>query len=63
MAPTEILAAQHFETLSSLLENTDFRIALITGSTPAKEKRLIKSNLANGEIDLVIGTRTDSKRC
>lgn len=56
MAPTEILAAQHFETLSSLLENTDFRIALITGSTPAKEKRLIKSNLANGEIDLVIGT-------
>ena len=56
MAPTEILAAQHFETLESLLENTDFRIALITGSTPAKEKRLIKSSLANGEIDLIIGT-------
>lgn len=56
MAPTEILAAQHMETLSDLLEGTDFRIALLTGSTLAKEKREIKSRLMNGEIDLIIGT-------
>lgn len=56
MAPTEILAVQHFETLSSLLENSGFRIALITGSTPAKEKKSIKANLADGQIDLIIGT-------
>jgi len=56
MAPTEILAHQHFETLSALLENTGFHLALITGSTPAKEKKRIKTQLADGEIDLVIGT-------
>lgn len=56
MAPTEILATQHYETLSSLLKKAGFNIALITGSTPAKEKKIIKSRLANGEIDLVIGT-------
>ncbi len=56
MAPTEILAVQHFETLSSLLEGAGFRIALITGSTPAKEKKTIKASLADGQIDLIIGT-------
>lgn len=56
MAPTEILAAQHYETLSALLEKADFSIALITGSTSAKEKKDIKARLSAGEIDLVIGT-------
>ena len=56
MAPTEILATQHFESLSKLFENTGLRVALLTGSTKAKEKRLIKEALIDGEIDIIIGT-------
>ena len=56
MAPTEILAAQHMETLSKMLSPAGFRIDLLTGSTPAKEKREIKARLLEGETDLVIGT-------
>ena len=56
MAPTEILAVQHMETISSLLSGTDIKTDLLTGSTPAKEKREIKKRLINGETDLVIGT-------
>lgn len=56
MAPTEILAAQHFESLSKMLKGTDINIQLLTGSTKAKEKREIKARLMDGEIDLLIGT-------
>ena len=56
MAPTEILAAQHYRTLCKLLESTELRIELLVGSTPAKEKKRIKAGLASGDIDLVIGT-------
>ncbi len=56
MAPTEILASQHFESLSKLFENTDIKIALLTGSTRAKEKREIKEALMGGKIDLIVGT-------
>lgn len=56
MAPTEILAQQHFQTLSSILENTGIRIHLLTGSTPKNEKRIIKEALIDGETDLIIGT-------
>lgn len=56
MAPTEILATQHFESLSKLFENTDITIALLTGSTKAKDKRIIKKKLIDGEIDLIVGT-------
>ena len=56
MAPTEILATQHFESLSKLFDGTDFNIALLTGSTKAKEKREIKAALMDGEIDIIIGT-------
>ena len=56
MAPTEILARQHFDNLSKLLENTDLRIALLTGSVKESEKKRVRESLANGEIDLVIGT-------
>lgn len=56
MAPTEILAAQHFRSLSSLLSETGIRVALLTGSSKALEKRNIYSSLESGEIDLVIGT-------
>lgn len=56
MAPTEILAAQHFEGLSKMLKDTGVTIRLLTGSTKAKEKREIKAELIDGKIDLLIGT-------
>lgn len=56
MAPTEILAEQHYRTFINQLAPLGMRIALLTGSTPAKEKQLIKSQLASGELDFVIGT-------
>ncbi|MDE7124726.1 MAG: DEAD/DEAH box helicase, partial [Eubacterium sp.] len=56
MAPTEILAAQHMDTISQMLSPAGIKIDLLTGSTGAKEKREIKSRLINGETDLVIGT-------
>lgn len=56
MAPTEILAIQHYNTFEKLFENADIKIALLTGSTSAKEKRIIKEKLASGEIDFVTGT-------
>lgn len=56
MAPTEILAIQHFEGLSKMLSGTGINIRLLTGSTKAKEKREIKADLYDGKIDLLIGT-------
>ena len=56
MAPTEILATQHFETMTNLLAESGINIELITGSTGTKAKREIKARLANGEIDFIIGT-------
>ncbi len=56
MAPTEILAQQHFKTLSALLEGTGISLALLTGSTKASEKKKIIAGLKEGEISLVIGT-------
>lgn len=56
MVPTEILAAQHFESISKMLDGTGIRISLLTGSVRAKEKREIKSDLLDGKIDLLIGT-------
>ncbi len=56
MAPTEILANQHFITISSLLKDLPVRVKLLTGSTSAKEKRLIYAALEAGEIDILVGT-------
>lgn len=56
MAPTEILAVQHYETLTALLKNTGFNIALLTGSTKMKQKKEIKEFLMNSQIDLLVGT-------
>ncbi len=56
MVPTEILARQHHTGLAPLLEGLGVRCALLTGSTPAKEKRSIVAQLADGALDLVIGT-------
>ena len=56
MAPTEILAQQHFRTLSDLLSPAGVRVALLTGSLRAAEKRKIQAALLAGEIDLLVGT-------
>ena len=56
MAPTEILAEQHYRTLAPLLEELGVRCALLTASTKAKTRRSILEQLAAGEIDLAIGT-------
>jgi ATP-dependent DNA helicase RecG len=56
MAPTEILAEQHFITIRRLLETSRFRIALLTGATPAKKRREAQAELAAGSIHLAVGT-------
>ena len=56
MAPTEILASQHFNTLSELLAPAGMRVALLTGSMKAAEKRKVNAALSTGEIDLIVGT-------
>ncbi|MCX6190867.1 MAG: ATP-dependent DNA helicase RecG [Flavobacteriia bacterium] len=56
MAPTEILANQHFETIRELLKGVSIRIALLTGSTKKSERTPLFASLQNGEINLLIGT-------
>lgn len=56
MAPTEILAQQHYHGLSKLLEPLGMRLGMLCGSMTAKEKRDIKERIALGMVDLVIGT-------
>lgn len=56
MAPTEVLAMQHYKTMVGFFYKTDIKIELLTSSTPAAEKRRIKASLASGETDLIIGT-------
>lgn len=56
MVPTEILAQQHIESLNQLYDPLEIRTALLTGSTKAKERRVILEELRNGEIDVVVGT-------
>ncbi len=56
MAPTEILAEQHFKTLSAFFENTGIKCGLLTGSTTKKQKEIIKDELKNGGIDIIVGT-------
>ncbi|WP_368250536.1 ATP-dependent DNA helicase RecG [Enterococcus sp. 2201sp1_2201st1_B8_2201SCRN_220225] len=56
MVPTEILAQQHIESLNQLFDPLEVTTALLTGSTPIKERRVILEELANGTIDIVVGT-------
>ena len=56
MAPTEILATQHLNTLTDLLKNMPVNIKLLTGSTKAAERRSIHSALADGSLHILIGT-------
>ncbi len=56
MAPTELLAEQHARTMDALLSPAGVRVALLTGSVKGKAKKELLSALAEGEIDLVVGT-------
>ena len=56
MAPTEILAEQHYHSLSEMLSGFGIRLGRLTGSMTAKQKREIKIQLAAGEVDIIIGT-------
>ncbi len=58
MAPTEVLAAQHFETLRQLQKQYDLPICpvLLTGSTPAKERKIIYAQIESGEANVILGT-------
>jgi ATP-dependent DNA helicase RecG len=56
LAPTEILSAQHYETIVSFLADLPIRCALLTGSVKRSQRRPLLESLANGEIDLLIGT-------
>lgn len=56
MAPTEILAEQHFKSLEKLLTPLGIRVGLLTGSMTPKNKALIRQQIAQGELDFIIGT-------
>ena len=56
MAPTEILAAQHYEGIADVCGNLGITIELLTGSTTKKEKERIYEGLADGSINMIIGT-------
>ena len=56
MAPTEILAEQHYASLSRLMEPLGVRVCLLTGGMTQKQKTLIREAIAQGQTDLVIGT-------
>ena len=57
MAPTEVLAAQHYESLTKDFENFDVKVELLSGSTKLSEKRDIYERLKQGEVDIVVGTQ------
>ena len=56
MAPTEILAIQHYNTINRMLNGIGIKTSLLTGSTKAKERKIIHEGIETGEIQLMIGT-------
>ena len=56
MAPTEILAEQHYKSLSKLLEPMGIKVGLLTGSMKEREKKAVREALAAGDIELAVGT-------
>ena len=56
LAPTEILANQHFKSLSELLIDFDIKVNLLTGSSKAKDRKLIHNDLLSGETNILVGT-------
>ena len=58
MAPTEILATQHYEEAKRLFSDYDINVALLTSSTSSKDKKAIYKGLEDGSISIVIGTQS-----
>jgi len=56
MAPTEILANQHFETIKNLVDPLNIKIGLLTGSTKKSERKILHESLQSGEMQIIIGT-------
>lgn len=56
MAPTEILSQQHFNSIQELLENTDVKVRLLTGSTKKAARKIIHDELLSGELSILVGT-------
>ena len=56
MAPTEILARQHYASMARFAEGLNIRIAILTGSSKAKERRTALEGIASGEVDILVGT-------
>ncbi|MFB9898533.1 ATP-dependent DNA helicase RecG [[Hallella] seregens] len=56
MAPTEILAEQHLDTIRAFLRDSDVRVALLTGVVKGKRRREVLGRLASGDIDILVGT-------
>ncbi|MDR1793182.1 MAG: ATP-dependent DNA helicase RecG [Bacteroidales bacterium] len=56
MAPTEILAMQHYKSITKVLQNMPVKVELLTGSTKKKDRKLILPAIENGEIQILIGT-------
>jgi ATP-dependent DNA helicase RecG len=56
MAPTEILARQHYESISSLLKDRLVKVSILTGSTTKKQRTALHAELEAGEIDILVGT-------
>lgn len=56
MAPTEILANQHLESITEALRGMNLNVALLTGSVKGKARKMILENLAEGKVDILIGT-------
>ena len=65
MAPTEILAEQHFSSLNKIFEPLGITVALLTGSQTPKQKRIVREKIASGEVQVAVGTHallTDATR-
>ncbi len=56
MAPTEILAKQHYDTIRNFLKDMPVKVSLLMGSTPAKERRKIHASLQDGSLNILVGT-------
>jgi len=57
MAPTELLAEQHYQSIDAMLSESSVRIALLTGSLPPVERDALRGRIERGDVDIVIGTQ------
>ena len=56
MAPTEILAQQHYESIATFIKGTNIRVGLLTGSTKKKDRKVLSEQLLDGSLHLLVGT-------